>query len=116
MIPYWLDRSKLICRYLIFFVHTDISTKLNDELQVTMLVLIYEKLLPTLLLFCLLERVDGLFPSLLADCKDLDVDNSHAPYQVYLPLLESDEHSPMDPFVYLSPAKRLSYLKYLLQS
>ena len=53
--------------------------------------LIYEPLLP-ILLFCLLERVDDLFPSLLDDRKDLDVDNSHAPYQAYLPQLESGLH------------------------
>jgi hypothetical protein len=39
-------------QYLIFFPYTDISTQLKDELQVTVLVLIYEQLLP-LLLFCL---------------------------------------------------------------
>jgi hypothetical protein len=60
-------------------INTDISTQLKDELQVTTLVLIYEQLLPPLLLFCLLERVDGLFPSLLADRKDLDVGNSLVP-------------------------------------
>ena len=43
-----------------------------------MLVLIYEPLLP-IHLFCLLERVDGLFPSLLADGKDLDVGNNLVP-------------------------------------
>ena len=59
-------------------VNTDISTQFKDELQVTMLVLIYEQLLPPLL-FCLLERVDGLFDSLLADHKDLNVDNGLVP-------------------------------------
>ena len=53
--------------------------------------LIYEPLLP-ILLFCLLERVDDLFPCLLADGKDLDVDNNVVPYQAYPPLLECDEH------------------------
>ena len=69
-------------------IDTDISTQIKDQLQVTMLVLIYDDLLLPLL-FCLLERSGGLFPSLLADYKDLDVDNSHVPYQAYLPLLES---------------------------
>ena len=53
-----------------------------------MLILIYEHLLP-ILLFCLLERVDGLFPSLLADRKDLDVDNNLILYQAYPLQLES---------------------------
>ena len=64
-------------------VNTDISTQLKDELQVTTLVLIYELLLP-LLLFCLLERAGGLLLSLLADYKDLDVDNNLVRWQAYL--------------------------------
>ena len=37
----------------------------------------------------LLERVGELFPSLLADHKDLDVDNNLVPYPAYLPQPES---------------------------
>ena len=59
-------------------VNTDISTQFKDKPQDTTLVLIYEPLLP-ILLFCLLERISILFLSLLADCKDLDVDNSLVP-------------------------------------
>jgi hypothetical protein len=68
-------------------VNTDISTQLKEELQVTMLVLIYEWLLPILL-----ERASGLFRSLLDDHKDLDVDNSHARSPAYLLQPQSDEH------------------------
>ncbi len=80
----WREGEKNVKR-----INTDISTQLKDELQVTMLVLIYEQLLPSLLLVCLLERVDGLFPSLLADYKDLDVGNNLVLHQAYLPQLES---------------------------
>ena len=65
-------------------INTNILTQLKDELQVTTLSLSYEQLLPPLLLFCLLERGGGLFRSLLADRKDLDVGNNLVPYPAYL--------------------------------
>ena len=61
-----------------------VSTQLKDELQVSRLF----SFMSSTLAF-LLERVDGLFPSLLADHKDLDVGNSLVPYQAYLPQPES---------------------------
>ena len=74
----------LFTQYLVFFPYTDISTQLKDELQVIMLILIYERALAFLL-----ERGGGLFPSLLVDRKDLDVDSSLVPCQTYLPQLQS---------------------------
>ena len=75
----------LFTQYLVFFPYTDISTQLKDELQVIMLILIYE----VATLAFLLERGGGLFPSLLVDRKDLDVDSSLVPCQTYLPQLQS---------------------------
>jgi hypothetical protein len=51
-----------------------VSIQLKDELQVSLLLTYLRAALSFLL-----ERVDGSFPSLLADRKDLDVDNSLVP-------------------------------------